>query len=147
MTNNLETLLQSWINMELSIRGNRVLSDFSFNEVVVCHLLLRYQKEGEPLTATELGEQMHLLKSQMNHLLTSMEQKGLIRRTRSESDHRKISISLCEKGKNMYEKEHRRILKILSNISEEMGEEQFLELAGLMHTATNIAERKINENK
>lgn len=140
-----ELLLQSWINMELSIRGNRILSDFSFNEVIVCNILLRYQKNGEVMTASELCEKMHLLKSQMNRLLAGMEERELISRTRSDADRRKVYVQLCEKGISLYEKEHKQILEILTAISKEMGVSQLKELAALMSKATDIAERTVAE--
>lgn len=145
--NDQEELLQSWINMEFAIRGNRVLSELSFNEVVVCHSLLRAQKKGNWMTAAELCDEMQLLKSQMNRLLGDMEQRGLISRTRSDFDRRKIDVQLCEKGLELYQKEHSRILEILTELSEEMGEERLGELAALMNKATDIAERIIAQKK
>ena len=35
-----EQLLQSWINMSLVIRGNRMVSGLSFNEMIICRILL-----------------------------------------------------------------------------------------------------------
>lgn len=137
----LETMLQAWINMETSIRENRILSDASFNEMVICHILLREEPSGRQMTATDLGGEMHLLKSQMNRLLTGMEDKALIRRVRSDSDHRKVYIEICEAGRQCYEAEHERILQIMRLLSEEMGEEDFLTLGRLLYIATDIVKR------
>ena len=71
-----EELLYAWMKMSVFIRGNRILSDLSFNEVMICGMLSR-QPPDAPLTATELGEQTNLLKSQINHILTGMEQRRL----------------------------------------------------------------------
>ena len=69
-----EALLQAWMQMSVCIRGNRLLSSLSFNEIMLCGMLYRRKNAGlPPLSATELGEEMRLLKSQMNHILTSME--------------------------------------------------------------------------
>lgn len=137
----LESLLQAWINMETSIRENRILSDASFNEMVICHILLREENSGRQMTATDLGAEMHLLKSQMNRLLTGMETKGLIRRVRSDTDRRKVYIEICAAGRRCYEIEHERILYIMSQLSEQMGEEDFLTLGRLLYDATDIVGR------
>lgn len=134
----LETLLQAWIKMETSIRENRILSDASFNEMVICHILLREESGGRQMTATDLGAEMHLLKSQMNRLLTGMETKGLIRRVRSDTDHRKVYIEICAAGRLRYETEHERILQLMYLLSEQMGEEDLLTLGRLLYTATDI---------
>lgn len=140
-----EDLLQAWINMELTIRGNRILSEFSFNEMVVCHLLAEKSRKQAPVTATELCSDMRLLKSQMNHLLTGMEKEGLIRRVRSSDDRRKVYIELCEKGSERYESEHARVLSIMDTLLVGMGEKKVYELTELMREATALAQRKIQE--
>lgn len=142
---NLENLLHAWMNMELSIRGNRILSDFSFNEMAICQILLRCENEGNAVTATELCNQMHLLKSQMNRLLSGMEEKGMITRVRSDSDRRKVYVQLDRRGASLYVFEHEQILDILDTLLQEMGQQKFSELTTLMQTATKIVERKINE--
>ena len=32
-----ETLLLAWLEMTMSVRGNRFLSDFSLNEIMICN--------------------------------------------------------------------------------------------------------------
>ena len=56
-----EALLYAWMEMSVFIRGNRILADLSFNEVMICGMLSRRQADA-PLTATELGERTNLLK-------------------------------------------------------------------------------------
>ena len=36
-----EELLSAWMSMSLNIRGNRLLTSLSFNEIVVCSFLYR----------------------------------------------------------------------------------------------------------
>jgi DNA-binding MarR family transcriptional regulator len=52
----------------------------------------------------ELGEKLMLASNTLTPLLKRMESKGIIRRVRSESDERKVLISLTEKGKEMEER-------------------------------------------
>ena len=56
-----EELLHAWMQMSVFIRGNRLLTDFSFNEIMICGLLFRQQESGAtPLTATQASEVMAL---------------------------------------------------------------------------------------
>ena len=120
-----EKLLEAWIDMSMAVRGNRLVSAFSFNEIVICRILYRRQQEnGEPVTASELCQKMHLLKSQINRLLTSMEKAGFIERVRSQSDRRKVEIVLTPAAVAAYEAEHARVMHITGHVSEELGEKQ-----------------------
>ena len=134
-----EELLHAWMQMSVFVRGNRLLADFSFNEIMICGLLYRCQENGtKPLTATELGEQTNLLKSQINHILTQMEQRGWIERIRSTSDKRVIYVHLSELGRESYLKEHAKVLEILNIVLRELGSEKTQELATLLNQATSI---------
>ena len=131
-----EQLLQSWINMSLFIRGNRLVSGFSFNEMIICRILYdRQLADGQPVTATELCQQMHLLKSQINKLLTTMEKEGLIERRRSDLDKRKIEIRLTDHAVMLYEKEHERIMKLIAHVCRRLGPEQSENLTFLLKEA------------
>lgn len=144
-----EELLQSWIDMSLLIRGNRLVSGFSFNEIIVCRILyLRMQQGGEPVTATELCTRMSLLKSQINKVLTSMESSGLIERVRSENDRRRMEIRLCEKGLKAYEEEHERILQIACHVHARLGEQRSRELSRMMNDMVEaVREMEPSERK
>ena len=57
-----EDLLRSWMAMEVCIRGNRLLSTFSMNEMLVCNILYQMQQiDGAPVTAIELCSRTKLL--------------------------------------------------------------------------------------
>lgn len=141
----IESLLEAWINMEMSIRGNRVLQDMSFNEMIVCHFLLRRQRAGTRTTASDLCDQMHLLKSQMNALLTSLEHRGYVARVRSSNDKRKSYVELTEAGAAQYHAEHVKIIQIMHAIIEAIGEEESDNLTALLDTATAIYQRNTTE--
>ncbi len=137
-----EELLQAWVDMSLHIRGNRLVSGLSFNEIVICRILYAQQmKDGKPVTATDLCKRMHLLKSQINKVLTSMEKQGLIERIRSEDDRRKMEIRLKPGAEQVYIDAHARILKIMGFVCSEMGEEQTRQLTQLLHGAVRSIDR------
>ena len=136
-----EQLLSAWMRMSTFIRGNRILSELSFNEIMVCGLLQRQRDSGtSPLTATELCARTNLLKSQINHILTSLEGRGLIRRVRSIGDKRVIRIYLTEAGRELYDAEHARVLEILNQVYLKLGQEKTRELTQLISRATDVVD-------
>lgn len=54
--------------------------------------------ESAPLSVKELGERLYLDTGTLTPLLKAMEQKGLIRRRRSEADERSVIVSLTDEG-------------------------------------------------
>lgn len=131
-----EALLQAWIDMSLLVRGNRLVSGMSFNEIVICRILHQRQLQGgEPVTATELCTRMQLLKSQINKILTTMEDAGLIERVRSQVDRRRVDIHLLPRAEELYQTAHKGILEIMTYVCSRLGEEQSQMLAGLLQEA------------
>lgn len=143
----LENLLEAWIKMEMSIRGNRVLSEMSFNEMVVCHILLSYERKNAFLTATDLCDRMHLLKSQMNAMLTSMETRGYLVRVRSDNDRRKVYAEITDAGRAEYYREHQQVIQIMQAIMDAIGEENAAHLAMMIQTATEIYQENVEEEE
>ena len=134
-----EDLLYAWMEMSLNIRGNRILSDFSFNEILIYGLLHRRKTAGfPPMTATELGSYTRLLKSQINHILTGMETRGLIYRERSSQDKRVIYVHPLDSALPRYNQEHEKVLKIIDNVFSTLGEEDARTLTNLMRKATAV---------
>lgn len=130
-----EELLLSWMAMEVCIRGNRLLSDLSMNEMLICNLLYQHP---EGVTATELCRHTRLLKSQMNRILTSMEEQGLIRRERDSRDKRAVWVYLQEAALPRYLQEHRHVLGIVGKVCGALGEEEAGQLSHLMRKAAHI---------
>lgn len=143
--NQLENLLEAWLEMEMSIRGNRVLTEMSFNEMIVAHIILVHGARGEHITATDLCDRMHLLKSQMNAMLTSMESRGYVTRVRSSNDRRKVYVELTEAGEQEYRDEHVKIIAIMQAIIDEIGTENIDRLASELSTATRIYQQNVGE--
>lgn len=134
-----EDLLYAWMEMSLQIRGNRLLSGFSFNEMMIYGLLHRRKAAGmPPMTATELGRYTNLLKSQINHILTGMERRGLIRRERATHDKRVIYVHPLEEALPRYQAQHEHVLQIVGDVSSALGEEDTIALTTLMRKATSI---------
>lgn len=149
-----EELLQAWIDMSLRIRGNRLVSGMSLNEIIICRILYEQKQQGGPaVTAADLCRRMQLLKSQINKILTSLEKQGLIQRVRSQTDHRKMELLLQPAGERVYLTAHERILYIMQHVYSQLGDDQSQQLTLLLRKAVQAidgmtvieSERKNNE--
>ena len=81
-----EKLLDAWLSITSTLWNTRIVSSMTYNECHVLGILLRRKGDGQPHTATDLIARTHLLKSQMNKILTALESRGYITRTRAELD-------------------------------------------------------------
>ncbi len=129
-----EQLLESWLDISAIIRNDRIVNGLTFNETFICNILLRQKKKDDKiyLTAMDLCASTGILKSQMNRCLTSLEEKGLIERFRSEEDKRKVYIKFREENSRLYEEEHQHSLKIPNKLIQRMGEEKIEQIIGLL---------------
>ena len=119
-----DRLLSAWLSLTSTLWNKRLVSDLTYNEAHVMGILLRKKSSGAPCTATMLIQYTRLLKSQMNKLLTTLESKGYITRTRSGEDKRVIFIVLTESGEAAYLAEHARVEAIVSQLIAQIGEEK-----------------------
>lgn len=129
-----EELLDGWLRMSMTIWNERLVRHMTYNEALVCNLLYKqYKKDGEPLTATYLCEQLQIRKPQMNVILNRMEQERRITRTRSANDKRNVEILLTSDGRQSYEKVHEEILRLPEALIAHLGEERSQIFADMMH--------------
>lgn len=140
-----EALLDAWLKISTAVNNSRLVSEMSYNESRICNILYRNALEYPEkfLTATDLCTETKILKSQMNRILTQLEEKKLITRERSPEDKRKIFIRLTTEQSNAYLTQHTQILKLLDNIIEKLGEEQTKEVIHALNGITDVAEQII----
>ena len=141
----MEDLLDAWMQMSIGIKGNRILKDFSFNEMVACRILYRAEQEGKEITATDLCREMRLLKSQVNKVLTDMEKRGLIYKHRDEQDKRRVFIRMREEGRPVYLAEHAHVMSLIGLICDRLEEQEvdiLIEKMGKVVAAMEEIERE-----
>lgn len=141
MENLNEELLYTWLKLSSSIINDRLTSDMPYNESLICNILYRAQKLNpeKKLTATELCNETHMLKSQMNRTLNQMERKNLIVRERSSQDRRNIFISMNPQQAEVYVAQHEKILKLVDSIINNIGQEQSQLLIELLSKVSHFA--------
>ena len=138
-----EGLLRAWLKLSTSVVNDRVVSDLSYNEALICNILFR-EKMTNPeghLTATDLCEETRMLKSQMNRTLCRMESRGLICRQRSTEDKRKILVFMNPDHMSLYHDLHRKVLLLVDGIVEEIGEAKAKLITELMEEISVAADR------
>ena len=137
-----EDLLFTWLQLGCVIDNQRLVSQLSFNEALVCGLLHRAR---EPLTASDLCARTHILKSQMNAILRSLEKKGYLQRSQSQEDRRQIHLRLLPEGVERYTASHRLTLALVDKLIDSVGEEQIRALIPLLQTVTDHFDKIIKE--
>lgn len=137
-----EKILSAWLKMTTIINNDKITGTLPFNEAMICRCL--YENRDENVIASQLCQWMHMKKSQMNRTLINMENKNLIHRIRNTEDKRQIFIVLNDEMNEVYQKQHQKILQIVDDICNELGEEKTEEVLSLFSLISNIAENKIN---
>ena len=127
-----EELLRAYINMSVNIKENRLLSDLSFNEIMVMNLIVEEERSFK-----ELEERLNILKSQLNRIINDLKAKGLVETYIPLNDKRKLII---KKGNNieLYNTEHERMLRLMSLVKNKLGEADFKKLIELLNETTNV---------
>lgn len=142
-----EELLSVWLRLTSVIDNQRLAASHAggdgqtplpFNEAVVCGLLAKAGNNGAVLTASDLCRQTRILKSQMNAILRSLEDKGAISRRKSDTDRRQIELRLLPEGLALYQDSHRHVRALTGRLIGEMGEETVRRMLPLLRQAADI---------
>lgn len=121
----LYNLLAELLNRKI----NRVVQDSIRGEYGVLRYLL-YVEDG--VSAGVLTEQLHVVPGRMTDILTSLEQKGWIKRSRDKNDRRKIKVCITDTGKVEARKMREYIHKEYQGLFEILGKEDTEELIRLL---------------
>ncbi len=134
-----ERILSAWLKMILAVDSERVVSELSYNESIICNVL--YSNSDKEMTATELCTITKMQKSLMNRTLNSLEAKQLIKKERSEKDKREIVIQLVDNPNSLFMKQHTITLAYVDKIIEHLGEKSE-EIINIFETIARIAQEE-----
>ena len=126
-----EEMLWSYINMSSIIKENRLLNDLSFNEIMVMNLIVE-----EEMPFKVLQKRLNILKSQLNRIINDLKTKGLIETYIPLDDKRMLMIKKSNIA--LYFKEHEKMLKLMSLVKNELGENDFKKLIEVLNRATMV---------
>ena len=146
MQNINEKILGAWLKLSTAICNERVVSELPYNESLICGILHRNAKEhpDAKITATDLCEKTNIQKSQMNRILNALEEKGLIFRKRSDKDKRQVYVTMNMENAEVYERQHKNILRVVDEIVEKVGKEKADEIVQLFTLISNKAKEVID---
>lgn len=122
-TDSCEELLTAWLKLSAVVRNERMVKYLSFREVFILNILTHAEADSF-ITATDIIEKTGMLKSQVNKVLTDLEEIGYITRAKDSVDKRRIRLQITQKGTEIYQKEHEGILNILNKVCSKLGEER-----------------------
>ena len=140
-----DKLLDAWLGLTSTLWNTRIVSSMTYNECHILGILLRHRGESTPQTATDLIARTHLLKSQMNKVLTTLEHKGFITRERARQDRRMVYIHLAPAGEAAYMREHVHIDAFLKKVIERIGEEKALSISAELNQITGVLDEILSE--
>ena len=148
MQNINEKVLNAWLKLSTSICNERIVSELPYNESLICGILHENATEHpeERMTATDLCEKTNIQKSQMNRILNALEEKKLIFRKRSEKDKRQVFVSFNMENAEVYERQHKNILRVVDEIVEKVGKEKAEEIIQLFTLISNKAKEVIERD-
>ena len=143
-----EELLDAWVDISISVINERLVTMLTYKEALVCNVLRRagsvVGSDAPGLTATELCRATSMVKSQMNGILTSLEEKQVVRRTRSAQDRRRIEVLLDDGPNSLYRQQHEALLELVDRISRRLGADATAETIETLGTLAKAADVEIN---
>ncbi len=137
-----ENLLRAWLELAATLSSRDMVSGMTYNEAVVCNHL-SHSMDTEPdraITATELCEKIKMKKSQMNQVLTSLESRGYLNRTRNKKDRRQIRLSLTPAGREAYRNAHKGASELLSVVVSRLGPDATKDLTSRLNLANSTVQ-------
>ena len=97
----------------------------------------KFASQGGCRTASELCARTRILKSQMNAILRSLEEQGVIARQRSLEDRRRVELQLLPAGLERYRASHQKALNTVDRLIGGMGEDKARQLLPLLRRAAD----------
>lgn len=110
--------------------------------------LLRYLAlRHDGATAGELRDAMSVGSGRVANALKSLEAKGLITRSPSETDGRVVQVHLTQAGRDYIMERYQRLLRWTTLLMEELGEQDSKEVLRLAHRLLQATERIRQKSK
>ncbi|GEM_PF-2818566 len=117
-------LMTAFMRFQRTRRKAPLHEKFNRSEVMLIGAIMHLQMESEePVTVSRLSQKLRVATPTVTKLLSAMEEKGIVERTVSRRDRRKIIVSFTEAGLEMGKKAQEHFMQDLSNLVALLGEE------------------------
>lgn len=116
-------------------------SDLNMTELVVMRGLEKNCPHSDSNTGvTEVQKQLHITKSAISQMMTSLEKKGYIERMIDPEDRRKRIVTLTVSGKDVLNKTKETTNHNLNEIFSSLGDENIKQFINLLNQVSDISE-------
>ncbi len=138
-----EDVLEAWVGMTARFKNSRLTQGLTYNESIVLFFAYqRYHSQNAAITQKELLTLTQMQKSLLNRTLSSLEEKGLISKRKSESDARIVEIIVNEDAVSAFTEVHLSSLRLIDHIIDIIGEEDARAFVRIYETLKNQEEEK-----
>jgi DNA-binding MarR family transcriptional regulator/N-acetylglutamate synthase-like GNAT family acetyltransferase len=120
------------------LREGLLDSLFSLTEVRVLYELA----DRDKLTAGELGKDLGLDRGYLSRTLQSFEKRGLVKKTRSQTDRRHIFLTLTAKGRRVFAPLNARAQREVEEMLSDLSASEQQDLIDAMHTIEHLLSGK-----
>ena len=121
-----------------------IIGDLSKGEVGILAYLLN---EKNNISSNELENHLQVSSARIASTLNSLEKKGLIKRSKSEEDKRKIVISITTNGIRKIEEHQEKVKRYVEHLVETLGEKDSLEFIRIVKRIKEITYESIIEHQ
>lgn len=104
-------------------------------------LLMTLFRAGTPLSPGELADESRVSSARVANILRALEEKGLVSRTHSAADRRRVEVALTEAGREDAEARRARRHEAVAAYLRELGEQDARELVRIVGRSAPIFER------
>ena len=145
MDNEEEEFLHSLIYLWSIFDRVRLAGDLTRNEMHVCYILYYNKKyrDREPLTPTDISRISQIPKSQINRTLNKLEERGVITRVQSATDHRMVNVHLCTEGVQPFIEQYKQHIRLTNGLKNKLGPEKAHLLQSLLTESIAIIKQDL----
>lgn len=120
-----ENILRKWLNITSFIQNDRIVSQITFNEALVCnHLMHQSEMTPDYLTPSELCKRTGIQKSLMNRTLKALNERNLIEYVEGIEDKRSTPIRINKNNLELFISEHNKNIQIVEKFMNFWGTEK-----------------------
>lgn len=114
-------LIQAWVRLSGMLKNSRFTKALPYNESII--MLQLYEAGENPISIRQITAMTHMLKSQVNRTINSLEAKGLLERYQADGDRRLCYVRLCKEQLPLFLQVHSESMQIAKNIGDIIGPE------------------------